>query len=239
MSSIRKSRRKKPEELKVHPWTLEEDAFLLQHYHLRGPHWCSEAMQALGYKRTRSAVDNRGFKLGLRYIGPPLGRRQKGSIPTNKGQKMSKERYAKSAPTMFKKGNRTGAANINYVPVGHESWRADYMYVKVAEKKWVQKHRLLWEKHHGPIPAGHLVVFRDGNPHNIRLDNLELITKKEHCTRNRWGNGPTTYGLISGRTARARLNKQGFGDRAIRQNPELLKIAQAQTLLSLAKRKKK
>lgn len=240
MTRTRKSRRKATTDLKVHPWTKQEDAFLLDHYLHRGPQWCAEALQANGYQRTRSSVDNRGFKLGLRYLGPKLGCFKKGQEPPNKGKKMQAKIYAKAAPTMFKKGNRTGAANNNYAQIGKESWRTDnYWWVKVAEGKWVLKHRLLWTKHHGPVPPGHLVTFRDGNPHNFNLSNLELITRKEHVFRNRHGNGPSEYSLLSGRAAAARLNKQGFGDRAIRQNPELLKVAQAQTLLSLAKRKKK
>lgn len=232
--------KKKPlSEHKTNYWTLEEDAFLWLNYHNRGPQWCAEALQAQGFKRTRSAVDNRGHNLGLVYIGPPIGRIKKGNIPANKGKKMSPELKARIAHTFYKKGNRTGAANNNYVPIGHESLRKDYWYVKVAEGKWELKHRVIWEKHHGPIPAGHLVIFRDGNPNNFSLDNLELVSKTEHVYRNRHGAGPTEYGLLSGRTARNRLKRQKFGARTIRENPDLLKIAQAQTLISLAKRKKK
>ena len=240
MSRNRKSRRKNTEDLLVHPWTHEEDAFLIQHYPKRGPQWCAEAMQAIGYERTRSSVDNRGFKLGLVYLGPKLGCFKKGQVPANKGKKMAPEVYAKAAPNMFKKGNRSGAANQKYKPIGHETFRrGEYWWVKIAEGRWELKHRIIWERHHGPIPPAHMVIFRDGNPHNFSLNNLELITRGEHARRNRHGAGPSQYSLLSGRAARARLNKQGIGDRAIRANPELLKLAQAENILSLAKRKRK
>ncbi|MNN30638.1 hypothetical protein D3C81_1442920 [compost metagenome] len=43
---------------------------------------------------------------------------------------------------------------------------------------------MLWEQHHGQVPAGLILVFRDRNKQNIQLDNLELITRAENCRRN-------------------------------------------------------
>ena len=198
-----------------------------------------EVLNAKGYPRTESAVTNACRMLGLRYKGPRLGCFKKGQTPPNKGKKTPEHIRAKSAATMFKKGSMSGAAQHNYVPIGHETTRADgYTWVKVAEGKWVEKHRLVYTEQIGPIPPGHLIVFRDGNPLNLSLDNLEAITRKQLVKRNRWGQGPSEFSLITGRAARARLNKRGFGDRIIRHNPELLELAQAETLLKLQSRKR-
>jgi hypothetical protein len=43
-------------------------------------------------------------------------------------------------------------------------------------------HRNLYEKLHGTIPKGHVVIFADGNSDNFDLGNLLLITKRELVT---------------------------------------------------------
>ncbi len=222
----------------IHPhryWTKQEEALLLKYYVNKGPDWCATALSAKGLDRTKVAVENRAHKMGLYYCGEPIGRYKKGHVPASKGKKMSAEQYKRCKATMFKPGDRPE----NRVPIGHETIRNDgYTYVKVAEKKWVFKHRMLWEKHNGPVPAGHIVAFRDGNPHNFLLDNLELITRKENVRRNRWGAGPSQYSLISGRAAHMRLRKRGIGRKAVRDNPQLLDLAKAETLLKLKTRKR-
>lgn len=45
-------------------------------------------------------------------------------------------------------------------------------------------HHLVWEQHHGQVPAGHAVVFKDRDKANIEIENLELITRAELCRRN-------------------------------------------------------
>lgn len=85
----------------------------------------------------------------------------------------------------FKKGNRPE----NTQPVGTEIMREDgYLYVKIAEpNKWKQKHRSIYEEHHGPVPAKHVVLFGDGNRLNFDIDNLILASKAQVLQLNRYG----------------------------------------------------
>lgn len=106
---------------------------------------------------------------------------------------MTPELYAKCAPTMFKKGQKSH----NKKPIGYISRRLDkrtgleYSWIKVGENTWQLYHRVLWEEAHGPIPRGHMVVFRDGNNRNLTIENLELITMAENAKRNSlWNNYP-------------------------------------------------
>ena len=39
---------------------------------------------------------------------------------------------------------------------------------------WMPKGRWVWEQADGPIPAGHVVAYVDGDPSNCNLDNLSL-----------------------------------------------------------------
>jgi len=39
---------------------------------------------------------------------------------------------------------------------------------------------LIWEEHFGPIPPNHVVHHKDGNKLNNSINNLELMSKKQH-----------------------------------------------------------
>ncbi|WP_222862507.1 HNH endonuclease signature motif containing protein [Bacteroides pyogenes] len=104
---------------------------------------------------------------------------KKGHIPANKGKRMSEymsaESIEKSKATRFRKGH----IPANHKPVGYERTTRDgYIEVKVAEPNVFRlKHRLIWEHHHGKIPPGHNVQFRDGNRGNTSIGNLYLISR--------------------------------------------------------------
>ena len=105
---------------------------------------------------------------------------KKGRLPYNYGQKMSKEMYEKCKKTMFKKGNKPG----NIKKVGDERIHEGYTYVKIADRDWRLKQRLVYENVNGPIPADSIVIFKDNNLTNFDINNLELITKAENMLRN-------------------------------------------------------
>ena len=111
---------------------------------------------------------------------------QKGTIPANKGKKwadfMSPEAQANSTRTQFKKGQK----GWNYKPVGYERVSKDgYIEVKIAEPRTFRpKHRVVWEKVHGPIPRGHKIAFRDGDKRNFELSNLEMVSNSDFLERN-------------------------------------------------------
>lgn len=107
----------------------------------------------------------------------------KGHVPDNKGKHI--ETRGRMSETQFKKGNRPH----NTLPIGAEIVRSDgYIQVKVADPDvWQLKHRLVWEKHNGPIPEGGLVVFRDGDPQNTDISNLALIDKSVNVRLNQLG----------------------------------------------------
>lgn len=85
----------------------------------------------------------------------------------------------------FQKGALNGAAARNYQPIGSLRWSKEgYLERKVTDdpslwpaRRWVGEHRLMWEQAHGPIPDGHVVVFLDGDPCNLELDNLRAVPR--------------------------------------------------------------
>ena len=49
--------------------------------------------------------------------------------------------------------------------------------------KTVYLHHVVWEQHHGPIPPGHKLAFRDGDHTNCDISNLELLTNSEQVKK--------------------------------------------------------
>lgn len=173
-------------------WTSEEDAWLTEHYNNSE---MDEMVAKLG--KTVKAIYNRGMTLGLarskRFLVPKTlskgfvdGQYAKGHTPANKGQRMEEycgpEAIERSKATRFPKGN----IPHNTHEIGYECQRSDgYVWVKIRNdgpsyKMMVQKHRLVWERHHGPIPQGHIVKFKDGNRANCDIGNLYLVSRSEH-----------------------------------------------------------
>jgi hypothetical protein len=101
-----------------------------------------------------------------------------------------------SPKTTFRKGSRQGAALRNWVPLGSLRLSSDgYLLRKVADvrnapqhKNWRAEHRVVWERAHGPVPAGHAVVFKPGRhttrAEDITLDALEMVSRAELMHRN-------------------------------------------------------
>lgn len=118
------------------------------------------------------------------------GRFEKGVVPANKGKKMPFN--ANSARTQFKKGQQPS----NTKHAGHERVDKDgYVWISVDERnphtgferRYVHKHRWLWQQKHGPIPDG-MVLKCKGEKSNCDPSNWELVPR-ELLPRlnNRWG----------------------------------------------------
>jgi len=125
-------------------------------------------------------MSNHGIRSGVDTRYKP------GHEPSNKWRK------GHCAPgcerTWFQKGHRPADA----VPIGSEREREDgYVYVKVCDghknRNWVQKHRLIWEQAHGPVPPGHVVIFLNGDRRDFRLENLGMISRAENAVMNKHG----------------------------------------------------
>lgn len=141
-------------------------------------------------KKTQEYLDDwklsgrgRMINHGAKYRFP------KGHKPHNKGRKMSEyvdqAAIEKINKTTFKKGSQPHNTKHD----GAISLRCDksgikYLYIRLSKAKWIPYHQHLWVEAHGKIPKGHIVVFKDRNSLNCKLENLELITYGENMKRN-------------------------------------------------------
>lgn len=114
-----------------------------------------------------------------------------GDVPVNKGK--PRQYNPNCARTQFKKGQLP--ANTKYA--GHERITRDgYVEISVEEtnphtgfeRRYVQKHRWLWEKENGPVPEGMALKCIDCNKQNTAPLNWKLIPRAMlPRLNNQWG----------------------------------------------------
>lgn len=65
-------------------------------------------------------------------------------------------------------------------PIGTEVTKKDFVYIKVHDWSegypYALKHKLLWERLWGPVPAGHKLKCLDGNKSNTDPSNWECVS---------------------------------------------------------------
>lgn len=114
-----------------------------------------------------------------------------GTTPWNKGVKGVTGTQEACRATQFK----PGAVPHTWQPVGTYTINPDGMLdQKVNDDpgprnvRWKPVHRLVWQAVHGPVPAGHIVVFKPGrrstDPALVTIDAVECITQAENMRRN-------------------------------------------------------
>lgn len=150
----------------------------------------STKANALGLKKSqafKSDLERSGHINLLKY--GKQSRFQPGQEAHNKGKKqeefMSYEAIERTKRTRFKPGNlphntrKNGDISIRRHKNGYQ-----YKYIRVKIGVWKLLHRVIWERHHGPIPMGHNIQFKDGNQLNCDIDNLYIISRKKQMTDN-------------------------------------------------------
>ena len=133
---------------------------------------CLKLKKTLEYKR-RLAQENPAFSANqMRFMA--------GQIPWNKG--ISYMPSGKSLQYRF----AIGHLPHNTHPIGTLALDVyGYLKHKIANPDvWEYVHKRNWIAAHGPIPPGHMIVFKDGNKSNCDIENLEAITRKEMMMRN-------------------------------------------------------
>jgi HNH endonuclease len=158
-------------------YSAAELAFIAARTHLTRRAAHQEFMAAFGrtsmtLSAFKSLCKAKGFMTGR------TGRIEKGSTPPNKGQKMPFN--ANSAKTQFKPGHTP--MNVKFE--GHERMEKDgYVLVSIMERnphtgferRYVHKHRWLWEQANGRVPEGHVLKCLSGDKSDCRPENWEAI----------------------------------------------------------------
>jgi len=188
------------------PWTLEELNYLFEHYandtakniadHI-GRSTRSIYAMANKYNLQKSEAFYASRKSGRDNCKKGEDFRfSKGHEPWNKGKKIGNgHATAAMKKTQFKKGNLP----YNTLEDGAISWRERIKkngrhernyFIRISKGRWELLNRHIWREAHGEIPKGMIIAFKDGNPKNCVLENLEMITRGENMRRNTIHNYP-------------------------------------------------
>lgn len=73
-----------------------------------------------------------------------------------------------------------GRPAYNRKPVGSTRVSNGHTQVKCEDGKWRYRSRVVWAEANGPIPRGRLIHHINENPHDDRLENLQMVTVAEH-----------------------------------------------------------
>lgn len=188
-----------------HRWTRKELAILRREY----PHRrCADVAPLVGHSVSSTYQMSIKLKLGksdafkaseasgrlTKLSASGFNHRfKKGHASWNKGTHWTAG--GRSVETRFKKGRRPEESH-NYRPVGSLRVTQDgILEQKVTDdqsvypaRRWVSVQRLVWEAAHGPIPAGHSVVFKNGERttvfEEISVDRLECLSRADLMRRN-------------------------------------------------------
>lgn len=132
---------------------------------------------------TPSNLHSRRKRLG--WSTGRTGHFAKGAAPHNKGKKCAPGTgglHPNARRTQFKKGQEPH--NTQYL--GHERVSKDgYVEISVDqpnphtgyERRYVLKHKYLWEKINGPVPEGYALKCLDSNPLNTDPSNWEPVPR--------------------------------------------------------------
>jgi hypothetical protein len=112
---------------------------------------------------------------------------KKGNIPPNKGKKMDQSVRDRIRHTWFPKGHLPkNAKHDGYVSIRIDSNGHSYAHIRTSQGKFDLLHRHIWCQVNGEIPDDKILTFKNGDSSDIRIENLELITRKENLFRNRF-----------------------------------------------------
>lgn len=209
-------------------WTKDRIAQLRELY----PVLPSDEIAAL-WGKTKSAIQVQAQKLGLRKADdfwkelhkkrPNKGTFQKGHTSYNKGKKGLQ---TGGSAGWFKKGQQPSSTK----PVGIITVRVDgdnrirVMY-KIADRRWIPYAHHVFAQWYGEVPKGMVIVHKNNNRLDFRLENLECITKRDNYVRN-----GAAVNLSDGFVASTLIGRGVKGEgreqlkEAIQNNPELIEL---------------
>lgn len=131
--------------------------------------------------RSDTAIRVRASLLGLRRTeSPDIALRH-----LNHGRHMRKRRLS-------------GMRNPHRTPIGTDQMHGNRLMRKISDTgdthtDWVPSSRAAWEAVHGTIPDGMVVRMKDGDPSNVDINNLELLTTSEKMAKNTIARYPLEY----------------------------------------------
>ena len=206
--------------MKRDPWSKQEIALLAELF----PHMRSEDVAAL-MGRSVSSIRNAANLAGLHKTPEFLksdacGRMHAESQKAHRftlGHKTWNAGMKGWSPSGSERGHfKPGSKPQTWKPIGTEKLNKDGLLVrKVADTgrrcgDWKAVHGLVWAAEKGPIPEGHIVIFKGGrrtaDEALMRTDDMECLTRADLMRRNSYHRYPKEIAQIY--QLRGALNRQ-------------------------------
>lgn len=127
--------------------------------------------------RSEASAGNRMKQLGI-------------VVPAEVAERFKKESFIKKGTRPFNKGQRMDSGKADGAISIRNSKGKLSKWIKV-NGEWQQLHRHNWLKSGRVIPKGYMVTFKDGDPLNCELSNLECINRNEGLDRNKKSTTPS------------------------------------------------
>ena len=166
-------------------WANTSAENLAKEFHLTKPQVYLQAHK-LGLQKDPEYIRETG-RVSARTPNSIAARFKKGHPTWNKGMKGL---YTPgSEKGWFKKGHLPqttapegdGAIRIRIDKCLRTGRRRHYKWIRISKAKWRTLHVVMWERENGPVPPGHIVVFKNGDSMNCTVENLRLISHEQHA----------------------------------------------------------
>lgn len=179
------------------PWTEAELELLRRHF---SDSKTDDIARALG--RSYSSVAQKALGLGLEkskaWLNSPASGRTDGKVGVQTRLHLGQQPWNKGMKGLDIGGMGTrfqaGHKPHTWQPIGsHRITKDGYLQRKVTDTgstphDWKSVHQLMWEAANGPVPPGHVVIFKPGRkttePDAIKTEHLELVSRSELMRRN-------------------------------------------------------
>lgn len=156
-------------------WTSEQITYLKKYYHRFGDTELAEKFNEKWHKDkgwTKKHIEKKRRYLGLKRTLEDKVRIKQRNVDIGAW---------KMCP--IKAWDKRGRAPEGEIRFWRQASGRPFPVIKIGNgfRHW---NRYEWEKHHGKIRKGKVVVFKE-SPYNLSIDNLQLITREEHALRNK------------------------------------------------------
>lgn len=146
---------------------------------------CQECKQGFEAKRSDAKwCPTCRVEVHRKYIREYEHGRRKDCCPKCSAPKGKRAHFCRACNNKQQPWRKVGRDNANWK--GGWTKANGYVYIRVSPEPdgpsgpYKAEHRLIWEKHHGPLPKGWVVHHLNGIRDDNRLENLAGMPRKRH-----------------------------------------------------------
>jgi hypothetical protein len=181
-------------------WSQQDISLLKELYPDNKTSWVAEKLG-----RTAFSINAKSFLLKIKksdefikkmLSGGAAFRFEKNHVAWNKGKRideyLDEKTIEKIKETSFKKGHLPANTKESdgEVTVRMDKRGINYKWIREGIGKWKMLHVKMYEDVYGKTPENYIVVFKNKNTMDCRIENLEMITRSENMLRNSIQNYP-------------------------------------------------